>query len=29
MWIADLQKETIGENMQWDKVIDSFEAKYE
>ena len=29
LWIADLEKDAIGPNMQWDKVIDEFEANYE
>ncbi|OCH85438.1 hypothetical protein OBBRIDRAFT_859242 [Obba rivulosa] len=29
VWIADLEKEAIGQNMQWDKLIDRFDAKYE
>ncbi|KAH8092482.1 prolyl oligopeptidase [Cristinia sonorae] len=29
LWIADLEKEAIGQNLQWDKIVDTFEAKYE
>ncbi|TCD62958.1 hypothetical protein EIP91_006189 [Steccherinum ochraceum] len=29
LWIADLEKEAIGQNLQWNKLIDSFDAKYE
>ncbi|KAJ8502127.1 hypothetical protein ONZ51_g205 [Trametes cubensis] len=29
VWIADLEKDTIGPNMRWDKLIDEFEANYE
>ncbi|EMD31833.1 hypothetical protein CERSUDRAFT_88707 [Gelatoporia subvermispora B] len=29
IWIADLEKDAIGQNMQWDKLIDQFDAKYE
>ncbi|THH29783.1 hypothetical protein EUX98_g4402 [Antrodiella citrinella] len=29
VWIADLEKEAIGQNLQWDKLIDSFDAKYD
>ena len=29
LWIADLQKDAIGKNIHWDKVIDEFEANYE
>ncbi|OSD01749.1 hypothetical protein PYCCODRAFT_1368709 [Trametes coccinea BRFM310] len=29
LWITDLEKETIGQNMQWDKLINEFEANYE
>ncbi|KAI0676715.1 prolyl oligopeptidase [Trametes maxima] len=29
LWIADLQKESIGQNMQWDRLVDDFEANFE
>ncbi|CCM03973.1 uncharacterized protein FIBRA_06129 [Fibroporia radiculosa] len=29
LWIADLEAGTIGQNMQWDKLIDDFEASYQ
>ncbi|PIL36633.1 hypothetical protein GSI_00322 [Ganoderma sinense ZZ0214-1] len=29
LWVADLQKDTIGPNLVWDKVVDEFEANYE
>ncbi|TBU27685.1 prolyl oligopeptidase [Dichomitus squalens] len=29
LWIADLQKDSIGANLVWDKLIDEFEANYE
>ncbi|CDO74182.1 hypothetical protein BN946_scf185043.g234 [Trametes cinnabarina] len=29
LWIADLEKETIGQNMRWDKLINEFDANYE
>ncbi|GBE79106.1 hypothetical protein SCP_0203030 [Sparassis crispa] len=28
MWITDLEKNEIGPNMQWDKLIDEYEAAY-
>ncbi|KAI0637652.1 prolyl oligopeptidase [Trametes polyzona] len=29
LWITDLQKEAIGQNMQWDKLVNEFEANYQ
>lgn len=29
LWIADLEKDMIGPNLVWDKVINDFEANYE
>jgi prolyl oligopeptidase len=29
LWIADLETETIGPNMKWDKVIDDYEAAFD
>ena len=28
LWLADLEKEQIGSNFNWIKLIDDFEAKY-
>ncbi|KAG5221491.1 prolyl oligopeptidase [Salix suchowensis] len=28
-WVTDLQKNEIGPNMMWDKIVDEFEAEYE
>ncbi|PSS31987.1 hypothetical protein PHLCEN_2v2229 [Hermanssonia centrifuga] len=28
LWIANLENDKIGENMQWDKIIDEFDASY-
>ncbi|KAI0034395.1 prolyl oligopeptidase [Vararia minispora EC-137] len=29
VWVADLEKDTIGQNLSWIKLIDDFEASYE
>lgn len=28
IWIADMEKDAIGQNMQWDKLVDEFDASY-
>lgn len=28
LWIADLEKTTIGENIKWDKLVDEFNAEF-
>ncbi|KAI0922051.1 hypothetical protein AcV5_000515 [Taiwanofungus camphoratus] len=28
LWIADIEKDTIGQNMRWDKLINEYEAAY-
>ena len=29
MWIVDLEKNEIGPNMPWDKLIDEYDAAYD
>lgn len=29
LWIADLEKNEIGQNIRWDKLIDEFDASYD
>lgn len=28
LWIADLENNTIGEDIKWDKLVDEFDAEF-